>query len=334
MNRKPLVSVISLAACMLIAGAARGEVTVKIKDITTYDGMKTNHVFGYGLVVGLQGTGDSRTSLAKSSLQNMLNNLGIEAEMISSNNCAAVLMTAELPPYAHSGDRVTVSVSSIGDAKSLAGGTLVQSPLKGADDVIYVVAQGPVSISGQARGRGAIKTAGIVTRGGLVERDIRPDVITDGKIKLILNTWNYSLAHNIIKAVKEKFPESKPSLDGDGKISIAVVRDLTIDEYMMSLGEIEVTAAQKPVIVIHEKDGTIATGGTIRISQAMVSRQGLTVEIRESARQGSAAMIQDTTSVSDLVETLNSIGASTDDIVAILKALKDAGSLHAELIVR
>lgn len=334
MIRKYLTSCTLIIAFMVLMSMPGLPVSVKIKDITIFDGMKTNQVIGYGLVVGLQGTGDSRSSITKSSLQNMLNNLGIEAEALSSKNCAAVLLTAELSACVHSGDRVNVSVSSIGDAKSLTGGTLVQSALKGADDVIYVVAQGAVSIPGLDRGRRSVKTAGVVVNGGLIEKDIQPEVVKNGRISLLMNNWNHAQAYGIIKAVKEKYPESDPVLSVNGKIDIKLIKDISIEEFMTNIGEISVDPAQSPVVVIHEKDGTIATGGSVKISRAMVSREGLTIEIKDAAKRGSAAVINDAVSVADIVDTLNSVGASTADIIAILKALKDSGSLHAELIVR
>lgn len=334
MNRNIFIAGVFIILVLITTDIPVLGVSVKIKDIAIFDGMKTNQVIGYGLVVGLQGTGDSRSSLARSSLQNMLNNLGIEAEAMSSKNCAAVLLTAELPACVHTGDRVNVMVSSIGDAKSLAGGVLAQSALKGADDVIYVAAQGSVSIPGLDRGRRSVKTAGVVVNGGMVEKDIQPDVVKNGRVGLLLHNWNHAQAHGIIKAINEKYPDSEAVLAANGKIEIKVIKDISIEEFMTNIGEIDVEPAQSPVVIIHEKDGTIASGGSVRISRAMVSREGLTVEIKDAARRGAAVTINDTVSVSDIVDTLNSIGASTADIIAILKALKDSGSLHADLIVR
>ena len=135
---------IILTVFILFPLLAQGEVSVKVKDLTFLDGMKENQIFGFGIVVGLPGTGDSRSSLTRSSLRNFLKNLGMEGDNFVSKNSAAVLVTASLPPYARLGDRVDVKVSSIGDAKSLSGGVLVQSPMKGADGKIYAVAQGPL----------------------------------------------------------------------------------------------------------------------------------------------------------------------------------------------
>ena len=321
--------------CMFGFAAYGVEMSVKIRNITTIDGMKKNQVLGYGLVVGLQGTGDSKTSLAESSLKNLLSNLGIQTDTLKPRNCAAVMLTAEVPEKAHLGDRIDIAVSSIGDAKSLAGGVLVQSALKGADDAVYVVAQGGLALpEKQPGGQRPVKTVAYISGGGVVEREIIPDIIKDNAFSLVMKEWNYGLAGSILKSVENKYPDSKPVLADDGKIRITLIKDIALAEFIGEIQNLEVPYDPVAVVVINEKDGTIVAGGSVSISESMISKAGLVIEIENSAKKGSAFVLNNTTSVADLVEALNTTGASTADIIAIFKALKAAGSLHADLIVR
>ncbi len=312
----------------------RGEVTVKIRDISFISGLKYNQLYGYGLVVGLQGTGDSKSSITKSSLKNLLKNFGMEGDDLVSKNSAAVLLTAQLPPFVRVGDRIDITVSSIGDAKSLEGGILIQSPLKGADNVIYAVVQGALTLQvpDGRRGRG-VRTVAVIKGGGVIEREIIPRIVNNNSILMVLKNWDYTLANAVIKAIGSRFPDSKPGLV-NGKIRISIKKETNIPEFVSTIQNLEITPAVKARIVINERTGTIAAGGSVKISEAMVSREGITVEITGSGKKGSASLIRDTGSVKDLVDMLNSIGASTSDIIEILKALQDAGALYAELIIK
>ena len=332
---KKLTVLTTGAIVLILVLSARGEVSVRIKDISFIDGLKENQINGYGLVVGLQGTGDTRKSpITRSSLKNLLKNMGMEGDDVVPVNSAAVLVTAKLPPYARVGDRIDVTVSSIGDAKSLEGGMLAQSPLRGADGQIYAVAEGPLSVSRLRGSQRSVRTVALVTGGAMVERDISPEIVFEDSIYIVLKEWDYSLANSIIKAVAAKYPESKPDMSPGGKIRIHLMKDIGIPEFISSIENIEVAPAFKARVVVNERDGTVVTGGSVRISEAMVSREGLTVEIKDTAKKAAAAHIKDATTVKDLVESLNAIGATTADIISILKALETSGALHAELIVR
>jgi len=171
------------------------EPSVSIKNLTYISGYKKNQVYGFGLVTGLPNTGDSKSNLTRSSVKNLLNSLGIQEKDPVTKNIAAVLITADLPPHIRIGDRVDVSVSSIGDAKSIEGGILIQSPLRGADDNIYVVAQGKLPES-QGNNRNRVKTVSSISSGGIIEREIRPEyILTDDNnlqyISLVLKNWDY-----------------------------------------------------------------------------------------------------------------------------------------------
>ncbi len=336
MNRRIVIALCAAAA--LVSGAATGgrsEVTVKVGDISSIDGLRENQVFGFGLVVGLQGTGDSKKSvMTQNILKNLLKNLGMEGDDPVSKNCAAVMVTAKLPAYARSGDRISVYVSSIGDAKSLEGGTLVQSALKGADSVTYVVAQGPLAVQKSKGAAKDVKTGAVITGGGIVEKEITNDIVTDNRIHLVLKNWDYSTANDIIKAVAEKYPKSDPQVTKEGKIGIALDEKISLPEFISGIEKIEITPSLRARVVISESDGTVVTGGEVKLSEAMVSREGMTVEIGNTGKKVSAGHLKESGTVGDLVDALNAVGASTKDMVSILKALKDAGALHAELIVR
>ncbi len=315
-----------------------GEMSVKIKDLTFLDGMKENQVFGFGIVVGLPGTGDSKSSLTRTSLKNFLKSLGMEGDEFVSKNSAAVLVTAGLPPYARIGDRIDVKVSSIGDAKSLAGGILVQSPLKGADGKIYAVAQGPVRVADVRNGR-TIKTVASIKEGALVEKSITPEVVFKEKnekeyILFVLKDPDFGVANRIVEAIKKQYKDIKPLLTGEGKIQVPVQKEISLQEFISTIENLEVLAGEKARVVINESSGTIVAGGNVKISRSMVSREGMLVQIGEEERKKAVSMIKDSSTVKELVDALNSIGASTRDIIEILKALKTAGSLHAELIIK
>ena len=306
------------------------QVAVKIKDLIAIDGLKENQIYGYGLVIGLQGTGDSKVALTRSSLSNVLKNLGLNNETINAKNIAAVLVTATLPPYVRVGDRIDVTVSSIGDAKSLEGGVLLQSSLKGADDATYVVAQGMLSIAGDKR-KGA--TIGKIVSGGIVEREILPEVVVNGTIKLALLNFDFSVANEIKTAIEKKYPDARPVID-KGFIQCSLPQNITAAEFISTIENIEVVPVYSARVVVNESNGTIVMGGDIRVSQAVISKSGVTITIEETNKKGSLYLMKDAATVKDLVDSLNYIGMSTQDIIAILKAMKQAGCLHAELIVQ
>ncbi len=325
---------------ILFAGTALyAEIPVKVKNICFIDGYKTNQAYGYGLVVGLQGTGDSKSNLTKSSLKNLFASMGLQETDPVTKNIAEVIISATLPPNLRIGEKIDVNVSSVGDAKSIAGGMLVQSPLKGADGVIYVVAQGKISFPSSENMRSSVKTAGVVVGGGVVEKEIKPEFVfktADNKdsLYLVLNKWDYSTADKLIKALKKKLKNSDINLAENGKISITIDSSLPMSEFISNIENIEVVPEISATVVINEKDGTIVTGGTVTISEAMVSRRGMIVQIEKSDKKLSASIIKDSATVKDLVDNLNAVGATTEDIISILKALKDSGALHAELIIK
>jgi flagellar P-ring protein precursor FlgI len=268
----------------------------------------------------------------------------MEGDDIAAVNTAAVLITARLPAFASVGDRIDVTVSSIGDAKSLEGVILVQSPLRGADGQIYAAAQGPLAVPKTTGNRRGVTTVAAVADGALVERSVEPEVVNvvtgdeNDKARyifLVLKNWDYTVADAVIKSVTARYPASEPAIArGGGKIRIRIAEDVSLPEFISTIENIEVAPSDRAKVVVNERDGTVVTGGGVRVSAAMVSREGLTVEIRGTGGKGAAAEIPDVATVKDLVDALNATGATTADIIAILKALETSGALHAELIVR
>jgi len=331
--------IFSIIIFVLISINLNGEIPVKVKNICFIDGYKTNQAYGYGLVVGLQGTGDSKSGLTKNSLKNFLASMGLQESNPVTKNTAAVILSATLPPNLRVGEKIDISVSSVGDAKSLSGGILVQSPLKGGDGLIYVVAQGKISFPAGENSRSSVKTAGVIVGGGVVEKEIKPEFVfktADNKdfIYLVLNKWDYSTADKLIKALKSKLKNSEINLGDNGKISITIDAAMPMSEFISNIENIEVVPETRATIVVNEKDGTIVTGGNVTISEAMVSRRGMMVQIEKSDKKLSASIIKDASTVKDLVDSLNAVGANTDDIISILKALKDSGALHADLVIK
>ena len=333
-------TIIFLAAIISFMPASlTAEVSVKVKNICFIDGYKTNQVYGYGLVVGLQGTGDSKSNLTRNSLKNLLSSMGLQDTEPITKNTAAVIISATVPPNLRIGEKIDVFVSSVGDAKSLAGGILVQSSLKGGDGIVYAAAQGKISLPNTENTRTSIKTSGVITGGGVVEKDIKPEFIfktSDDKdfLYLVLTKWDYATADKLIKALKEKLSNSEINLGENGKISITIDDSIPLTEFISGIEDIEIVPELRATVVVNEKDGTIVTGGNVTISEAMVSRKGMTIQIDNSNRKFSAAVLKDSATVKDLVDSLNAIGANTEDIISILKALKDSGALHADLIVK
>jgi flagellar P-ring protein precursor FlgI len=325
--------IVFIPVCLL------AEVSVKIKNISFIDGYKPNQIYGYGLVVGLQGTGDSKSNLTRNSLKNLLSSMGLQDIAPVTKNTAAVIISATVPPNLRVGEKIDVYVASVGDAKSLAGGVLVQSSLKGGDGIVYAVAQGKIILPSGENQRTSIKTSGMIAGGGVVEKDIKPEFIfktADNKdcIYLVLSKWDYSSADKLIKALKEKLSNSEIGLGENGKISITIDDSIPLTEFIASIEDIEIVPEFKATVVVNEKDGTIVTGGNVTISDAMVSRKGMTIQIEHSNKKLSASFLKESATVKDLVDSLNAVGANTEDIISILKALKDSGALHADLIVK
>lgn len=327
--------------------AAKVAVTVRVKDITRVYGVRDNQLMGYGLVVGLRGTGDSRsTPFTGRTLSNMLDkfNITVDPLEIRSKNVAAVMVTGVLPAFASPGDAVDVTVSSLGDARSLAGGTLLLTELAGADGRIYAVAQGPVQSGADARA-----TVGRVPAGATVERHVAMDLLTpDGSLVLSLLNPDYTTAARIARAVCERFEEGAAVAVDGGTVRVAVPEWLqeTPTPFIAEVGELEVSPDAPAKVVLNARTGVVVIGGSVRISPAAVSYNGFSVSVGVSPgsqaqaggdmvimpmQPGSTVALEAGATIEALAAALNAVGARPVDIMNIMEALRACGALQAEL---
>ena len=344
---------------------------VEIGDITRLEGIRENQLLGYGLVIGLAGSGDSNRSQATvQSVANMLNNFGIEVfpSQIKSRNLAAVIVTADLLPFIHSGDRIDVNVSSLGDASSLQGGTLLMTPLRAANGDIYAVAQGPISIGGfntQGGGSQVQKnhpTGGRIPGGALVEREINIELNSE-KLTYLLDSPNFEVSSFIARAINNNFEylflEDKLAQAVDaGKVIVNVPAEYqnSLVDFVASINNLEVRTSMKAKVVINEKTGTIVMGHNVKISKVSIAHGNLTVTISSSQNvsqppsfsegetvsstektievsegEGHMMVLDSGASIEDLVTALNTLGASPRDIISIIQEIAAVGALHAEI---
>jgi flagellar P-ring protein precursor FlgI len=360
-----------LALALIVCGSELHAAT-RIKDITSVQGVRPNQLVGYGLVVGLNGTGDSlrNSPFTEQSLQSMLDQMGINVRTANprTRNIAAVLITAELPPFAGRGSRIDVTVSSLGDASSLAGGSLVLSPLSGADNAIYAVAQGPVAVTGfQAQGKAEslsqnVPTTGRIPNGALVEREVAGTLDDEEPLVLELRNPDFNTAVNVADAINvfaRKRYGMKVALEKDLRtVALQKPRNVGAARFLAEVGEL-VTQADGPArVVIDERTGTIVIGTDVQISMVAVSHGSLTVRVTESPKvsqplpfsegetvvtpesfvsvnqEGANLAIMGGTNLETLVRGLNMMGLRPTGIIAILQAIKTAGALQAELVVQ
>ncbi len=330
----------------------------KINDISNIVGVRDNQIIGYSLVVGLQKTGDGTTSkFTLQSIANMLKamNIDMNAVDIKSKNVAAVVVTATMKPFARQGDKFDILVSSIGDAKSLEGGTLLMTPLKGVDGKIYALAQGSVSIGGlNSRGSGGQThpTTGMVYNGALIEREISIDMYNKEYATLSLKESDFKNAVTVQKSIN-KFYSTQVAVAMDSRsIKLKRPQNRSMIEFLAEVQNIEILYTPKSKIIINERTGTIVAGVEIMIKPIILSHGDITIKIveGENASKPAGSMVVDdnlviglneneiytkegTTTVANLVRSLQKLGAKPKDIIAILEAMKSAGSISADLEV-
>ncbi len=342
---------------------------VRIKDLTEIEGVRTNQLVGYGLVVGLNGTGDSKnTEFTIQSLLNMMERMGltVEAGKVQVDNVAAVIVTAELPAFARAGGRIDVSVSSIGDASNLAGGTLLMTPLKGADGQYYAVAQGPLVVGSLAFGGKAAKvqknhpTSGRVPDGAIVEREVHSDFSARGELNYRLKDADFTTMTRMVQVINDYFgaPVAVPLDAVAMRVTPPPAYRQQLSALVAEIEMLDVTPDSTARIVVNEKTGTIVMGSEVRIATVAVSHGNLSLVIGESAEvsqpnplgQGQTVVVPQTSvdvseekgnlivmnmgvSIAEVASALNAIGASPRDLIAIFQAIKAAGALHADLVV-
>jgi flagellar P-ring protein FlgI len=358
-----------LIALFLTASAAFAE-PIRIKDLVEFDGVRGNDLVGYGLVVGLNGTGDGirNAPFTEEIMANLLERLGanVTGEEFRPKNVAAVFVTAELPPFARAGGRVDVTVSAIGDAKSLLGGTLVMTPLNGADGQIYAVAQGAIIAGGiSAEGDAArvvqgVPTAGVIPSGARVEREVEFDFAGLPVLRLALKSADFTTAERIERAVNAEFGGRVALMQDAGTVAVDIgATGMGSPAHVLSRIEgILVEPETRARVVVDQRSGTIVMGADVRISRVAVAQGNLTLRVEESpmviqpnpfadgetvvvprssadiATSGSGlAEVRGGTDLAEVVAGLNALGVAPHDMIDILKSINAAGALHAEFVV-
>ena len=310
-------------------------VSVRIKDLVHIKGLRNNYLSGFGLVVGLRSTGDSKKSIAtQKAFANMLTRMGMKTsiEDVVPGSMAVVLVTAELPPFAKIGDRLDIKVSVIGDARSLAGGTLVLTPLKAGDGEIYALAQGPVVV-GQASGAGPqVLTVARSPQGALIEREFSP-VIDDNKIlTLMLNHPDFTTCSRVVEEINKHLNGFFASTKDHGSVRVQIPEffgDRTV-EFVAEIENLKVDVDSKSIIVLNERTGTVVMGSNVLISPVSIAHGDLTIRVGNKP-SGKGLINLPSATVGDLVESLNAIGVKPPDLIGILQALHAAGALNAEI---
>ena len=330
----------------------------KIDDIANVVGVRENQIIGYSLVVGLKKTGDGTTSkFTLQSIANMLKSMNIDMKPIDikSKNVAAVVVTANLKAFARQGDKLNVVVSSIGDAKSLEGGTLLMTPLKGVDGKIYALAQGSISIGGRnERGAGSEShpTVGLVYEGGVVEREINIDLYHQEYATLSLKESNFKNSVAVQKAINDFYSTQTAVAMDPRTVKLKKPENKSMIEFLAEVQEIDMDYKPKSKIVINERTGTIIAGIGIELKPIIMTHGDITIKIKEQSNpdQPEGSMVVDdnlviglnenelytkngTTTVANLVRSLQKLGATPKDIISILEAMKSAGSISAVLEV-
>ena len=361
---------VGLALIFYISGSAEA---ARIKDLSGIKGVRSNQLIGFGLVIGLTKTGDSAVNVFFSiqAIASMLKKLGVTIPsdrigQLQFKNIATVIVTADLPAFAKHGDSIDVTVSSLGDAKSLQGGTLLMTPLKGTDNNTYAVAQGPISIGGfsvQGAARGVQKnhlTVGRISNGALVEKEIKSNFNIKDEIILALKKTDFTTASRITKAINNDMKDEVATmLDGRTvRIQIPKFYMNNASDLVTKIESIEVAPDTEAKVIIDERTGTVVMGENVRISSVAVAHGALFVQIKEepvvsqppalasetaetvvlprtriSVGEGEDKLlvIPKSVSLGDVVQGLNSIGVTPRDLIAILQAIKSSGALHARL---
>ncbi|MBB3063487.1 flagellar basal body P-ring protein FlgI [Microbulbifer rhizosphaerae] len=368
-----------LLSSLLVTNA---NASVRLKEFARVEGVRDNALVGYGLVAGLAGTGDTRRSDA--TVQSIINTLArfnviVDERDISSRNVAAVMVTATLPSFVQSGDKIDINIASVGDARSLIGGTLLMTPLTAANGRIYALAQGPVSVGGYAYGaNGNViqknhPTVGVIANGATVEREVETHLVESGKLSVLLSEPDFTTAARVKEALSENFPNLVISTQHAGKINIQIPHSTDVVDLIAKIENISITPDLIARIVVNERTGTVVSGGNVRLDAVSISHGNIELNISTdyavsqpnifalgleesniadhdgngistvvipqtnlSVREQSLASVSipSGSTVNDLVRALKQINVSTRDMIAILQAVKSAGALHAQLVVK
>lgn len=307
----------------------------KIKDISSILGVRENELTGYGLVIGLNGTGDkSNSKFTMQAISNMLETMNIKVSPndIKSKNVAAVIVSAKLPPFGRAGDKIDIFVSSIGDAKSLSGGTLVLTPLNAIDGNVYAIAQGNISLSSNS-------TTATISQAGTIERELVYDIYNRPNATLSLKDADFKNAINVQKAINTHFKENLALAKDPRTISLTKPKDIGMVEFLSLVGEIDIDYQKSDKIIIDEQSGTIITGSDIRIMPITISHGEMTIQIvdpmssEQSNQISNNSLISQNPTISSLVSALQKIGTNSQNIISILNAIKKSGAINVEIDV-
>jgi flagellar P-ring protein precursor FlgI len=370
-GRRSVVAALA-ALVALVLGASPAAAASRIKDIADFEGIRDNMLVGYGLVVGLDGTGDTlrKAPFTQQSLTAMLERLGVNTRSatLDTDNVAAVMVTANLPPFARQGSRVDVSVSTLGDAKSLLGGTLLVTPMLGADGEVYAVAQGAVSVAGfKASGQGAsitkgVPTSGRIANGGIIEREVGFDLSQLQTMRLALRNPDLTTARRVATAINAFASQPVAQAVDPTTINFAVPDRFRSDVvgFMGQVEQLRIDPDQRARVVIDETSGVIVMGAEVRVSTVAIAQGNLTIRVTETPQvsqptpfsQGGTTQVVPRTniqvseekgqklvvlpqgvSLQDLVDGLNALGIGPRDMIAILQTIKAAGALQADIEV-
>lgn len=357
---------LSLFSCGLVLAPARPARAEKIRELADVFGARENQLVGFGLVTGLSGTGDDASSkLTAQSTSAMLKRLGIQVEQLRLKNVAAVVVTATLPAFSKPGTKIDVTVSSIGNARSLSGGTLVQALLKGADQKTYAVAQGSIIVGGFSAGgasgssvKSGSSTSGRIPEGALVEREVPTTLVKEGKLLLSLRSPSFGTASRAAAAISKELGEGAALATDGGTVVVTIPKEYEkkSTELVAKLEEIDVTPVRKARVVVSEKNGTIVASGDVRLSAAVVVHGNLTIVVKEkpavaqpvlgkgtvvqnsevhaNERAAAVQLVEPAANLTDVAKALSALGLSSRELASVLSALKTAGSLEAEVVVQ
>jgi flagellar P-ring protein precursor FlgI len=368
---KTLRSLLALGLAVALAALATEPAAAKsrIKDIVSFEGVRENQLVGYGLVVGLNGTGDSlrNSPFTQQSLESMLERLGVQTRgfTVDTKNVAAVMVTAKLPAFSAAGSQIDATVSAMGDAKSLLGGTLLVTPLLGADGEAYAVAQGTVQTgavsaqgaSGSSITRG-VPTAGRIASGAVVEREVGFKLASLGQMRLTLRNPDFTTAKRIAEVINAAYPGTATA-DNPTIVTLRPPAAMNLVNYITSVEQLEVEPDTPAKVVIDEVAGVVVMGADVRISTVAIAQGNLTISVQETPQvvqpapfsQGQTAvqpqsnikvdeeqgkkliMLNEGASLSTLVAGLNALGVNPRDMISILQTIKAAGALQAEIQV-
>lgn len=363
-----LLALVLSSVTLVEAAEARS----RIKDLTDIEGVRDNQLIGYGLIVGLDGTGDSLNNapFTKQSLQSMLERLGVNTrgQNINSDNVAAVMVTANLHPFATQGVRIDINVAALGDAESLRGGTLLVTPLLGADGEIYAVAQGPIAVGGfTAEGEGGSVTKGVptngrISNGAIVEREIKFDMSHQDSVRLSLRNPDFTTARRISMTINRYLGLGTAKAIDPATVTLNVPKGFngTVFDLVADIEQLRVDPDQRARVIIDENQGIIVMGADTRVSTVAIAQGSLTISVTETpqvsqpspfAEQGQTTVVprtdlgieeepgngllilDDGVSLQKLVDGLNALGVSPRDMISILQTIKAAGALQADIEV-